>query len=133
MLRSLHRCVQRAESRLVHSLAYSSRYPLVTRPLSFRPTIQSSQSQIVSRPFSISIPRLQSAQAVNHVSSPETESEWPQFEDLRGKLDNVLVDTITQNLGLKTMTEVQARTLDACLKGIDVFVLSDLPLRQLTS
>jgi hypothetical protein len=82
-----------------------------------------------ARPLSISIPRLQSAQAVATEpvepiepaeSGLELQNGFPTFESLRGKIDPALIDAIVSDMGLESMTEVQAKTLDAVLKGVDV-------------
>jgi len=38
----------------------------------------------------------------------------------RGMVCNTVVNTITQGMGLETMTEVQSLTINETLKGIDV-------------
>lgn len=45
-----------------------------------------------------------------------------RFEELgkRGMVCQTVVDTITQGMGLETMTQVQSMTIDESLKGIDV-------------
>lgn len=45
-----------------------------------------------------------------------------KFEDLgtRNMVCKTLVDTITRDMGLETMTQVQSLTINETLKGIDV-------------
>ena len=45
-----------------------------------------------------------------------------RFEDLgtRKMVSETVVDTITQEMGLETMTQVQSLTINETLKGIDV-------------
>lgn len=45
-----------------------------------------------------------------------------RFNELseRGMVCNTVVETITQGMGLDTMTEVQSLTINETLKGIDV-------------
>ena len=47
-----------------------------------------------------------------------------RFEDLgrRRLVCKTVVDTITKDMGLETMTEVQAKTINATLTGADVYV-----------
>ena len=45
-----------------------------------------------------------------------------KFRDLatRGQVDKRIVDTLTRNMGLETMTQVQSLTITEALKGVDV-------------
>jgi ATP-dependent RNA helicase MSS116 len=45
-----------------------------------------------------------------------------EFADLNtnGQVSSVLVNTITQNMGLKTMTPVQSKTINEALEGVDL-------------
>ena len=38
----------------------------------------------------------------------------------RGMVCNTIIDTITEKMGLETMTQVQSLTINETLKGIDV-------------
>ncbi len=129
MLRSLYRSARCAEPYLARPILPSASLPFtVNKTRAFRNIILPASIVSSIRPFSVSPPRLQSVEAVNY-SAPQDadvidgisgENGLPDFEDLREKLHPVLVDTIVSDLRLKTMTEVQARTLDAVLKGVDV-------------
>ena len=58
------------------------------------------------------------------VKAPSPPSELPvtKFAELqdRGLVCKTIVKTLTSQMGLETMTEVQSRTINETLKGIDV-------------
>lgn len=62
------------------------------------------------------------AEAQPPPSDPQIDGPVTMFEDLgaRNMVCKTVVDTITQEMGLKTMTKVQSLTIDETLKGIDV-------------
>jgi hypothetical protein len=128
MFRSLHRCARRAESRLAQTISPSTSLQFsIHRVAITRPSVRLAPLNISTRPFSIISARFQQAEAISTTVEPDfveedlpSENGLPTFEQLRGKLEPVLVDTLIHDLGLKQMTEVQAKTLDAVLKGVDV-------------
>ena len=62
----------------------------------------------------------QSAQRVDERSSPSgTITKFTELKD-RGLVCTTVVDTLTKSMGLTTMTEVQSKTINETLKGIDV-------------
>ena len=69
---------------------------------------------------------LQSEPAADH--GPVTE-----FKDLtnNGLVCKTLVDTLVQDMGMKTMTPVQSLTIHESLKGGDMYVGSFFPLGML--
>ena len=89
---------------------------------------------IVARAFSSKAPLRQHAAArVVEAEIEQTPSDNPtkeairhgpvtQFQELsdRSMVCDTLVKTITRNMGLETMTQVQSMTINETLKGIDV-------------
>lgn len=55
-------------------------------------------------------------------SGSQIDGQVTLFEELgtRNMVCKTVVDTITQEMGLKTMTQVQSLTINETLKGVDV-------------
>lgn len=70
----------------------------------------------------------QAVVAEAQVERPQTKSDVPvtRFDELalRGLVHPNIVDVITRQMKLETMTDVQSRTINEALSGSDVYVLA---------
>jgi ATP-dependent RNA helicase MSS116 len=69
------------------------------------------------RAFTTSIRQLQQSHAV---ASDESEPVFSRFEDLQETIEQNVLDALTKDMKLETMTEVQQRTLSEALLGVDM-------------
>ncbi len=122
-----------------------SQYVRLIRPRAVRRSVPRTSHPLTPRAFGTSSPWRQSAtasaeyeEAVEGELEQEVNAEEPpsdthidsairygpvtKFEDLasRGLVCQTVVETITKDMGLHTMTQVQSLTLNESLKGIDM-------------
>ncbi|KZL86602.1 dead deah box helicase [Colletotrichum incanum] len=97
-----------------------------TRPVTLKSITQSSQSAL-RVPFSINAFRLYSSEAAAAVAAePAVETKEPsglttKFKDLdKLGVHKNLVDTITRGMKYENMTDVQSKTIEPALKGMDL-------------
>jgi hypothetical protein len=103
--------------RQASKLLLRSQYRLITRSSALCNVIRLPQVSVSqARPFSNSIHRYQQAEA----TAPVPEGELSSFKDLAGIIHPNVLDTITSDMGLVTMTEVQQRTLKEALTHNDM-------------
>jgi len=59
-----------------------------------------------------------------HAGRPEKDGLATKFQELadRGMVSKTIVKTLTEDMKLETMTQVQSMTINETLKGIDVYV-----------
>lgn len=74
------------------------------------------------RAFSSIKPLLQQAEASDEIEATEGHQEYTRFDQLgqHGIISPVVVDTLTNQMNIQTMTEVQRMTLNHCIDGSDV-------------
>ncbi|KAL0944374.1 dead box RNA helicase [Colletotrichum truncatum] len=117
---SLRRCAR------LSSASFATSTLRTTRPVVLKSIAQPSQTALRT-PVSINAFRLYSTEAAA-VASEQTAEEPKQdsgalsrFEDLRTLgVHNNLVDSITKGLKYDTMTDVQSKTIEPALKGMDM-------------
>ncbi|KAF3807120.1 ATP-dependent RNA helicase cyt-19 [Colletotrichum gloeosporioides] len=117
---SLRRCVR------ISGASFAAPALRTTRPVVLKSIAQPSQIALRA-PASLNAFRLYSSEAA--AAAPEQSADAPQqksgsisrFEDLRtlGVHDN-LVNSITKGLKYDTMTDVQSKTIEPALKGMDM-------------
>lgn len=117
---SLRRCVR------ISGASFAAPALRTTRPVVLKSIAQPSQIALRA-PASLNAFRLYSSEAA--AAAPEQSADAPQqksgpisrFEDLRtlGVHDN-LVNSITMGLKYETMTDVQSKTIEPALKGMDM-------------
>jgi ATP-dependent RNA helicase MSS116, mitochondrial len=96
---------------------------VLDRPSIFRFVQQASPRAGSIRAISQSVPIRQNAAAQRAPSDEGPEIPIANtFEDLRthGLVNTVLVDTLTRDMRLETMTEVQSKTIRESLSGADM-------------
>lgn len=119
MRRALQRC-SASLPRSLHSISPAA--TLTTRFLLARSTTQSIQATTIRALHQTTRSRQEAAAAESASKAEESDGEITRFEDLetRGIIHANVVRTLTREMGLETMTEVQAKTINNALKGTDI-------------
>ncbi|OHE90725.1 DEAD/DEAH box helicase [Colletotrichum orchidophilum] len=117
---SLRRCVR------ISGATFATPALRTTRPAALQSIGQSSQSTL-RVPLSINAFRLYSSESANAATAPAAEENGnasgmtTKFEDLsKLGVHSSLVDTITKTMRYEDMTDVQSKTIEPALKGMDL-------------
>ena len=119
---SLSRCSSSSVPRIPNRLGCYGNPNVATRAFSFRaPLRQHAAARVVDAEIEQDV-NAQQPPSDNQINEATRHGPVTKFQELsdRSMVCSTLVKTITKDMGLETMTQVQSMTINETLKGIDV-------------